>query len=323
MKKRIGQSLMFIIGGFSFMVFSSNLKRVLSSDDFALTCEVGPPKGCDSNQFKSKAEIVSGCVDAYNVTDNQTAVTRLSSLAGCCFLLDMELEPVIQLGCRDRNRIGLQSDILGAYALGVRNFLLVTGDHQCFGNHPGARGVFDLDSIQLINVVKNMRDEGIFASGDAIKSGKPSDIFIGGAANPFADPFEFRVDRLELKVERGVDFIQTQSVFNVDKFKEWMSEVCSRGLDKRVHILAGVTPLKSVRMAERMKYHVPGVDIPDYIYDRIVNASDVKSEGFDIASELINEIKKIQGVHGLHVTALFWEDVIPGLLKECNLLPRS
>ncbi len=304
------------------MGFQSNLEKVLSEGKFAVTAEIGPPKGSNPEKFIKKAEILNGCADAFNITDNQTAVVRLSSISGCFILLKMNLEPVMQISCRDRNRIALQSDILGASAIGVKNILFITGDHQSFGNHPGSKGVYDLDSIQLIQIVKGMRDNGIFQSGDKIISGNP-DVFIGGAANPFADPFEFRVDRLEKKIEAGVDFIQTQSVFNLDKFNLWMDEVRSRGLDKKVHILAGITPLKSLKMTERMKFHVPGVEIPNYMYDRMKNAEDPKSEGYCIAHDLINEVKKINGIHGIHITALFWEDIIPKLVKETNLYPRS
>jgi len=297
------------------------LERVLSEDKFALTAEVGPPKGSDADKIRNKAEVLKGCTDAFNVTDNQTAVVRMSSMAGCCILLEMGLEPIMQITCRDRNRIALQSDVLGAAAVGVRNILFITGDHQSFGNHPGSKGVYDVDSIQLIQIVKNMRDQGVFQSGDEILSGRP-EVFIGAAANPFADPFEFRVDRLEKKIEAGSDFIQTQSVFNLEKFNVWMGEVRSRGLDKKVHILAGVTPLKSLKMTERMKFHVPGVDIPEEVYNRMKNSSDAKKEGFDIALGLINEVKKIKGVHGVHITALFWEDIIPSLVKEAGFLPR-
>jgi len=211
---------------------------------------------------------------------------------------------------------------LGAASIGIRNILFLTGDHQSFGNHPDAKGVYDLDSIQLTKIVKDMRDEGVFESGDKILSGNP-DIFIGVAANPFADPFELRVDRLEKKIDSGADFIQTQSVFNLDKFNIWMDEVRSRELDKKVHILAGITPLKSLRMAERMKFHVPGVDIPDGIYEKIKNSADPKQEGYNLAIGLINDVKKIKGVHGIHITALFWEDILPDLVKETGLYPRS
>jgi len=317
MNQKIGLNLMNGGGRFR-MVYKSNLEQVLSDGKFAVTAEVGPPKGSDPNKIRDKAEMLRGYANAFNVTDNQTAVTRLSSMGGCVILLDMDLEPIMQITCRDRNRIALQSDVLGATSVGVRNMLFLTGDHQSFGNHPEARGVYDLDSIQLIQIVKNMRDDGVFQSGDKILSGNP-DVYIGAAANPFADPFESRIDRLEKKIDAGADFIQTQSVFNVDKFNSWMDEVRSRGLDRHVHILAGITPLKSVRMAERMKFHVPGVDVPDNVFNRMKNASEAKDEGFKIAVELIDEIKKIKGVHGLHITALFWEDIVPSLVNESDL----
>jgi len=303
------------------MHLKSNLERVLSENKFALTAEIGPPKGSDPCKIIEKAKILKGYADAFNITDNQTAVVRLSSMGGSFILLKLGLEPIMQITCRDRNRIAIQSDILGAAANGVKNILFLTGDHQVFGNHPGARGVFDIDSIQLLQIAKNMRDKSEFQSGDKILGGSP-DIFIGAAANPFADPFELRVDRLEKKIEAGADFIQTQSVFNLEKFNIWMDEVISRGLDNKTHILPGITPLKSLKMTERMKFHVPGVDIPDHIHNRMKNASDPKAEGFNIALDLINEIKKIKGIHGLHITALFWEEKIPQLIKESDLLPR-
>jgi methylenetetrahydrofolate reductase (NADPH) len=303
------------------MTYRSNLERVLSENKFAVTAEIGPPKGSDPNKIQNKGQIVKGYADAYNVTDNQTAVARLSSMGGSVILLNMGLEPIMQITCRDRNRLAIQSDVLGAASVGIRNILFITGDHQSFGNHPSAKGVYDLDSIQLLRIVRDMRDKGIFQSGDKILSGNPN-IFIGAAANPFADPSKLRVDRLEKKIEAGADFIQTQSVFNLDKFNSWMDEIRSRGLDKKIHIIAGITPLKSLKMAERMKFHVPGVDIPDDIYTRIKNSADPKEEGHSLALELINEVKKIKGVHGLHITALFWEDIIPHLVKEAGLHPR-
>ncbi len=303
------------------MSSQSNLERVLSEKKFAITAEIGPPKGADSEKIKRKAEILKGYADAFNITDNQTAVVRLSSTAGSVILINEGLEPIMQISCRDRNRIALQSDILGGASVGIKNILFITGDHQSFGNHPDAKGVFDLDSIQLIQVAKNMRDEGIFESNDKILSKNP-DIFIGAAANPFADPLDYRVDRLEKKIIAGADFIQTQSIFNLERFNMWMDEIRSRGLDKKIHILAGVTPLKSLRMPERMKFHVPGVDIPDNYYERMKNTEDEKQVGYSIALELINDIKKINGIHGIHITALFWEDITPNLVKESGLFPR-
>ncbi|MCJ7698034.1 MAG: methylenetetrahydrofolate reductase, partial [Thermoplasmata archaeon] len=268
--------------------------------------------------IRDKAEIVRGSANAFNITDNQTAVVRMSSLAGCVILIQMDLEPIMQMTCRDRNRIGLQSDVLGAAALGVRNILCLTGDHQSFGNHPAAKGVFDVDSIQLLQIIKNMRDAGVFQSGDPLLAERPS-VFLGAAANPYADPFEIQVDRLRKKIDAGAEFIQTQSVYNVEKFARWMDDVQSQGLDKKVHILAGITPLKSVRMAERMKFHVPGTDVPDVVYQRMKNASDPAKEGYTIALETIRELKILPGIHGIHITALFWEEIIPALVKDAGL----
>jgi 5,10-methylenetetrahydrofolate reductase len=303
------------------MKYTSNLHRVLVRGDFAVTAEIGPPKGADPAKIQQKADIVKNSADAFNITDNQTAVVRLSSFGGSCILIKKGLEPIMQVTCRDRNRIALQSDVLGATAVGIKNILFITGDHQSFGNHPSALGVFDIDSVQLIKIVKDMKDKGIFQNGEDITFGRP-DVLIGAAANPFADPLDFRVDRLEKKIAAGADFIQTQSVYNLERFNTWMDEVRDRGLDKKIFILSGVTPLKSVRMAERMKFQVPGVDIPNEIYNRIRLSDDVKKEGFDISCELINEIKKIKGVHGIHLTALFWEEIVPDIIEKVGLYPR-
>ncbi len=304
------------------MVFRSNLEHILSTHTFAVTAEIGPPKGCNPEIIKKKAEILRESAHAFNVTDNQTAVVRLSSLAGSRILLDKGVEPILQMSCRDRNRIGLQSDVLGAAALGIKNILCITGDHQLMGNHPQARGVFDIDSFQLLQMIVAMRDKGQFQSRDKIKAGTPN-VFLGAAANPFADPFEYRVDRLEKKIEAGAAFIQTQSVYNIEKFTIWLDEVTSRGLDKNVHILAGITPLKSLKMTERMKFHVPGVDLPDHIYERMKQAKHPQTEGYQIALELISEVKKLKGIHGIHITALFWEEIIPLLVKEAKLMNQT
>ena len=303
------------------MTVRSNLEQILNNGRFAVTAEIGPPKGADPQKIQNKADLLRGYADAFNVTDNQTAVVRMSSFAGCCLLHQMNMEPILQMTCRDRNRIALQSDILGASALGIRNVLCLTGDHQSFGNHPGAKGVYDVDSIQLVQIIKQMRDDGLFQNGEAIPAGKPI-MFIGAAANPYSEPYEFTVDRLEKKILTGAEFIQTQSVFNVDHFLGWMDDVRSRGLDKKTHILAGVTPLKSKKMTERMKYHVPGVDVPDEIEKRMNNASDEKQEGYTIALETMKQLKNIKGVHGVHITALFWEEITPVLVKESGLHPR-
>jgi 5,10-methylenetetrahydrofolate reductase len=299
-------------------MYRSNLEKCLSEGRFAVTAEIGPPKSSDPGKIRDKAILLEGHADAFNVTDNQTAVVRMSSLAGSVILLQMEIEPIMQMTCRDRNRIGLQSDVLGAAALGVRNILCLTGDHQSFGNHPAAKGVFDVDSIQLLQIIKTMRDEGLFQSGDPLLGMRPC-VFLGAAANPYADPFEIQVDHLRKKVDAGAEFIQTQSVYNIEKFSTWMDDVRSQDLDKKVHILAGITPLKSVKMAERMKFHVPGTDVPDLVYERIKNASDPAKEGYQIALQTIQELKDLKGIHGIHITALFWEEIIPSLVKESGL----
>ncbi|MCK5850345.1 MAG: methylenetetrahydrofolate reductase [Kiritimatiellae bacterium] len=302
----------------------SNLEKKLVAGEFVVTTELGPPKSADLDLIKKKVSLLKGHVDAVNVTDNQTAIVRVSSIAVGKLILDMGLEPIIQVTCRDRNRLAMQADILGAYLLGIRNVLCLTGDHQCFGNHPTARYVFDLDSIQLIKMFKDMRDEKIFACGDEIKNTKTSDpkeprMFIGGAANPFGDPFEFRVDRLEKKVNAGVDFIQTQCIYDMDRFSEWMRLVRARGLDKKCKILAGVTPLKSAGMARYMRDKVAGITLPDYYVDRLSTAETASEEGIKICVEQIQQIREIKGVAGIHIMAIEWEARIEEIVKMAGL----
>lgn len=299
----------------------TNLQRVLDKGHFAVTAEIGPPKGADPNTIISKAKQLKGFADAFNITDNQTAVVRMSSLAGACLVNHQGMEPIYQLACRDRNRLALQADILGASALGIHNMLFVTGDHQSKGNHPHAKGVFDIDSVQLISIAKNLRDNHIFENQEPLKS-KPPQVFIGGVANPFVSSITLRVDRLEKKIHAGADFIQTQSVFNIPRFEEWMDAVRERGLDDQIHIIAGITPLKSVKMMQRMKYHVPGVNIPDHIEKRMLDAEDVKEEALQLTNEIIQSVKSIKGVHGIHITALFWEQKIPEIVEQADLIPR-
>ncbi|GAH98751.1 unnamed protein product, partial [marine sediment metagenome] len=273
------------------MKTKSNLERVLEAGHFAVTGEIGPPPGADPEVIRRKAKILKGNVDAFNVTDGQTAVVRMSSWAACLIGKEEGLDPIVQMTCRDRNRIALQMDILGAAALGINNILCLTGDHQKFGNHPMAKGVFDLDSIQFLKVVKDMRDEKKFQCGDEMAV--VPNLFIGAAANPFADPFEFRVIRLAKKVAAGADFIQTQIVYNVDKFAEWMKRVRDRGLHEKVKILAGVAPIKSVGAARYMKTKVPGMDIPDSIIERLrgVPKEQVSKEGIKLCVDIINQVR--------------------------------
>lgn len=298
----------------------SNLEKILTSGQFAVTGEAGPPKGASSEVMRKKGELLRAAADALNVTDNQTAVVRLSSLAGCLLLKEIGVESVLQVVVRDRNRLALQSDILGAAALGIRNVLCLSGDHQSLGNHPTAKGVYDLDSVNLVRLVRTMRDEHRFLNGEPISGEVP--MFIGAAANPFADPFELRVARLAKKVLAGADFIQTQAVFDVPRFFEWMKRVRDRGLDEQTHILAGVLPMKSVKMATHMRDHVAGVRLPDEFVRRMASAADPREEGLLICLETIEQLRSVRGVHGIHIMAVGWEDVVPRLVERAGLAPR-
>ncbi len=302
------------------MKSGSNLERLLESGQFAVTAEAGPPKGSSPKVVQRKGELLKLCCDALNVTDNQTAIVRMSSLSGCVLLKEMGMEPVLQMVVRDRNRLALQSDILGAAALGIRNVLCLSGDHQKFGNHPTAKGVYDIDSIQFIQMVKAMRDEHKFLNGEEISGDVP--FFIGAAANPFADPFEFRVTRLAKKVNAGADFIQTQGIFDMPKFIEWMKMVRDRGLDKRTHILAGLIPIKSVGMARYMRNNVSGLSVPKEIVDRMADAKEPKEEGVKICLETIEQLKEVDGIHGIHIMAVAWEDIVSRIVEEAGLMPR-
>jgi 5,10-methylenetetrahydrofolate reductase len=302
------------------MKAGTNLERVLESGSFAVTAEAGPPKGTSAAVMQRKAEILRNCCDAVNVTDNQTAIVRMSSLAGSVLLKQQGVDPVMQIVCRDRNRIAIQSDVLGAVALGIGNVLCLSGDHQTFGNHPTAKNVFDIDSIQLIAALKAMRDEKKFLCGEDIAGEVP--LFIGAAANPFADPFEFRVARLAKKVKAGAEFIQTQAVYDLAKFAKWMEMAVERGLDKQTHILAGVIPIKSAGMARYMRDYVSGVTVPDAVVTRMEQAKDAKAEGLKIAVEIIEQLKEVPGIHGVHIMAVGWEDIVPEIVKQAGLLPR-
>lgn len=302
------------------MKAGTNLEKILESGKFAVTAEAGPPKGTGAEVVQRKGELLRHCCDAINVTDNQTAIVRMSSLAGCLLLKQQGADPVMQIVVRDRNRLAIQSDVLGAVALGIGNILCLSGDHQKFGNHPTAKGVFDIDSIQLIQTLKNMRDEKKFLSGDDISGEVP--LFIGAAANPFADPFEFRVSRLAKKVKAGADFIQTQAVYDVARFAKWMEMVTERGLDRQVHILAGVIPIRSAGMARYMRDYVPGVIVSDEIVARMEKAEKAKEEGLKIILEIIEQLKEIPGVHGIHIMAVGWEDIVPEVVEKAGLMPR-
>ncbi len=301
----------------------SRLASVLSSGRFAVTAECGPPQGADSQPLQEKGKLIREAVDAVNVTDNQTAVVRLSSLASAVVLKELGIEPVLQIVTRDRNRIALQSDLLGASALGIRNVLCLTGDHQSFGNQKAALGVYDLDSIQLVYAARTMRDHGRLLDGTELAASPK--LFIGAAANPFADPLGFRVTRLAKKIFAGVDFIQTQCIYDTDRFEAWLHEAREEGLTEQVYILGGITPFKSARMAEYMKEKVAGIEVPEAVLKRIkgVPAKQQAAEGIKMAVETIEWLKDLDGVAGLHLMAIGWEEKVPEILEASGLTPRD
>ncbi len=304
------------------MKSGSNLEKVLKAGHFAFTGVLGPPRGANAEEVRKKAAYLKGNVDAVNITDNQTAVVRMSSWAASIILIQEGLEPNFQMVCRDRNRLAMQSDILGASAHGIKNMLCLSGDHQSFGDHPQAMGVFDIDSTQLISMAKQMRDEGTFLSGAELDEAPK--IFIGAASNPFAEPYEWRVYRLGKKVKAGVDFIQTQCIYNMDRFREFMKKAVDMGLAEKCYILAGVTPLKSVGMARYMAKSVPGMDVPDALIERIKGAGKGKAaeEGIKIAIEQIEEFKEMEGIAGVHLMAIEWEHRVPEIAAMAGVLPR-
>jgi methylenetetrahydrofolate reductase (NADPH) len=300
----------------------SNLEKVLEAGHFAVTGELGPPRGANLQAIKDKASHLKGMVDAVNVTDNQTAVVRMASWAVSLVLKEMGMEPNYQMVCRDRNRLAMQSDILGAAALGISTMLCLSGDHPSFGDHPQAANVHDIDSIQQIQMVTNMRDQGRFQGGAEIDT--PPRLFVGAAANPFGDPFELRVLRLGKKVAAGADFIQTQCIYNMERFAEYMRQAVDMGLTEKTKVLAGVTPLKSAGMARYMAKKVPGMDVPDEVVKRIADQPKDKQaeEGIKLLCEQIEQLREMPGVAGIHLMAIEWEHRVPEIVERAGLLPR-
>ncbi|MDE3091396.1 MAG: methylenetetrahydrofolate reductase [Chloroflexota bacterium] len=310
----------------------STLEKILTAGKFAATAELGPPKNADAEVIRKKAALLKGYCDGVNITDNQTAIVRMSSIAAAAIAVQEGLEPIMQVTCRDRNRLAMQADMLGAYALGMRNLLALSGDHQNFGNHPTAKNVFDLDSMTLIQMVKGLRDDNKFQCGEEIKGMNPR-FFIGAAENPFADPFEFRPYRLAKKAKAGANFIQTQLIYNVPKFKEFMKRVVDLGAHEQVYILAGVGPLKSAGAAKYMRDEVPGLDMPNEFVERMeaagkgiedkkAKAAAAREEGIKICVELIQQMREIPGVAGVHIMAIEWEEAVSTIAEKAGLLPR-
>ncbi len=300
---------------------ASRLERILSSGNFAVTGELGPPKSADLELLKQHAEALRDYVDSYNITDNQKAVVRTSSISVAVTLIRMGLEPNVQMTVRDRNRIGLQSDLLGAVGLGCRNFLCLQGDHAKFGNEPQSKNVNDIDSMQLLQAVKNMRDKGVFIGGEKLDHPLPR-IFIGAVANPFADPVAYRYLRLAKKIVAGAQFIQTQCIFDLDRFEKWMEKVREMGLTKKVYILGGIIPLKSVGAARFMQNNIPGVIVPEELIARLKGSQDKKKEAIRIAVEFIRRLREIKGVAGVHIMDLGWKEAVPEIVERSGLYPR-
>lgn len=303
------------------MEVKTNLQKVLESGEFAVTAEIEPPKNADPELIKEKAKWFKGYVDAINITDNPRATVKMSSLAGAVILIREGIEPIMHITCRDRNRIAIQSDLLGAYALGIKNVLCLTGDHISLGDHPQAKPVFDLDSIHLLSLVKAL-NEGKFFNGDEIKGGRPY-FFIGAVENPFADPLEFRPIRLAKKIKAGAKFVQTQIVYNLERFRKFLNLCEELGILKKVYILAGIMPPKSSKMLKLIKENkVPGIEVPDKLIKRMESAKDEKEEGINIAIEIIEKVKEMPGINGVHIMAVGWEFIIPEIIKRAKLYPR-
>jgi methylenetetrahydrofolate reductase (NADPH) len=304
------------------MKAETNLQKILAQGKFAVTAECTPPRGTDIDYVHKNVPQLKGKVDAVNVNDNPTASVRMSSWALSKILLDMGIEPILQMVTRDRNRIALQSDLLGASALGIQNVLCLTGDHQARGDHPQAKKVFDIDSIQWISAVKQIRDKGLLMNGKKI-SGAPK-FFIGGVANPFVESIELHIIRLQKKINEGVDFIQTQPVLDIEHFKRWITQAAEQGLTDKCSIIAGVMLLKSAKMARYLKSNVPGIKIPDTIIDRLAAVPEDKQqdEGISICVERVEELKQIKGVKGVHIMAVGCEEKVAEIVGRAGLLPR-
>lgn len=304
------------------MKAETRLQKILARGKFAVTCECTPPRGTNVDLIRKNAARLKEKVDAVNVNDNPTASVRMSSWALSGILLDMGIEPILQMTTRDRNRIALQSDLLGASALGIQNVLCLTGDHQARGDHPQAKKVFDLDSIQWIMAVKEIRDQGCLMNKKKI-SGSPK-FFIGAVANPFVESLELHIIRLRKKIAAGADFIQTQPVLDMEYFKKWLNLATEQGLTDQCAIIAGVILLKSVKMARHLQNNVPGIMIPDTIIDRLDAMPEDKQqeEGINIVLEIIEGLKQTKGVRGIHIMATGCEEKVGEIVKRAGLLPR-
>ncbi|MGA1823740.1 MAG: methylenetetrahydrofolate reductase [bacterium] len=302
----------------------SNLEKVINEGKFAVTAELGPPMSADREVILKKVNILKGYAHAVNITDNQTAVVRMSSIGAAILVNQQGLEPVMQMVGRDRNRLAMQSDILGASAHGLKNILCIAGDHQSFGaagklkGHPQAKNVYDIDTINQISMFKKMRDDQEQLGGDKLEG--PVPLFIGASWTPMGDPIDFRIVRLAKKVKAGADFIQTQGVYDMKAFAESMKQVVDRGLHEKTAILAGIIVPKTAGMLKYMNNFVAGVTVPSELIDRMAQAKDRRTEeAIKITVELIQQSQEIEGVKGVHIQAIEWEEAVPEIIKEAGL----
>ena len=304
------------------MYANSRLERVLRSGRFAVTAELGPPDSANPEDVYKNALVLAEVCDGINATDGSGANCHMSSLGCCALLIRAGYEPVFQVSCRDRNRIAIQGDLLGAAALGVKNVLCLTGDDVTAGDQPQAKRVFDLDSIQLLITARIMRDQGVFLSGRKLTT--PPRLFLGAAENPFAPPYDLRALRLGKKVQAGASFIQTQYCFDVPRLEKFMARVRDLGLDQQAYILVGVGPLRSDKVAEFMRTKVPGVWIPDAVVERLAKTPPKQKaeEGKRICIEIIQQVREIAGVRGVHIMAYRQEETVAEIVHRAGLLPR-
>ena len=294
------------------------LERVLRAGAFAVTAEISPPDSADPNEVYERASLFDGYVDAINATDGSGANCHMSSVGMCALLTRRGYAMVLQVSARDRNRIAIQGDVLGAAAMGVYNILCLTGDGVDVGDHPEAKPVFDVDCMSMLSMVRGMRDDGQFLSGRKLSS--PPNVFLGAAANPFAPPFDYRPLRLEKKVAAGAQFVQTQYCYDMDMFRSYMAAVRDAGTHERVFILAGVGPLASARSAEWIRSNVPGIHIPDSVIRRLKGADDQEEEGVRICVDMINELRELEGVHGVHIMAFRQEHRVGEIVERSGVL---
>jgi methylenetetrahydrofolate reductase (NADPH) len=309
-----GENLPILDGHYS----PGRLERVLRAGGFAVTAEIAPPDSADPEEVYNRASLFDGWVDAMNATDGSGAHCHMSSVGMCSLLTRRGYAMVLQVSCRDRNRIAIQGDVLGGAAMGVSNVLCLTGDGVQCGDHPEAKPVFDLDCMSALKMIRGMRDDEQFLSGRKIAS--PPHVFLGGAANPFAPPRDYRPLRLAKKIEAGAQFVQTQYCFDMDIFRSYMSAVRDLGAHERVFMLAGVGPLASARSAEWIRDNVAGVHIPDYVIKRLEGAKNQAEEGVNICIDMMQQLKEIEGVHGVHIMAFRQEHRVGEIVERSGVL---